>query len=138
MLKIKKIKPLFTAIITTMNYYEEDTLNGNLIDTKKMKGSLKEYQKVLAVGSCVHDIKEGDLVQINPIRYAKRKHQKGSLNDGVIQDNPIVGYEFNILEIDGKQCLLLQDRDIDFIIEDYSEEEDKTQELIIPNKTIIM
>jgi hypothetical protein len=127
MLKIKKIRPMFTSIVTTMDKYEEDgyTTSG-LVDTTKQKGSLKEYQKVLCVGSSVRDIKEGDLVCINPSRFAVKKHREGSLKDGVITDNPIVTYNFDIIEMNDTQCLLLQDRDIDFVIEDYEE---------IPNPT---
>lgn len=132
MLKVKKIKPMFTALITTMNKYEHDVMTtGGLIDTTKQQGGLKEYQTVLAVGSSVRDIKVGDLVCVNPTRFAVKKHKEGSLKDGIITDNPVVTYNFDVIEIDGKQCLLLQDRDIDFIIEDYEEVQDPTPSTII-------
>ena len=122
MLKVKKIKPLFTSLITTMDKYEQDKITeGGLIDTSKQQGTLKEYQTVLAVGDSVRNIKVGDLVCVNPARFAVRKHEKGSMRDGVITDNPVVGYNFDIVEMDGKNCLLLQDRDIEFIIEDFEE-----------------
>ena len=89
MLKIKKIKPLFNAIVTTMDRYTEDQYtDGGLI--KVTAGTIKENQKVIAVGSIVRDIKVGDMVSINPIRYAVKKHQEGSLKDGVICDNPVI------------------------------------------------
>lgn len=131
MLKIKKIKPMFTSLITTMDKYEKDVVIGNLIDVSKREGSLKEYQKVLAVGSSVRDIKVGDLVCVNPTRFAVRKHQAGSLKDGVVTDNPVTTYNFDVVEMDGKQCLLLQDRDIDFIIEEWEEIPDPTPSPII-------
>lgn len=122
MLKVKKIKPLFTSLITTMDKYEQDKItDGGLIDTSKQQGTLKEYQTVLAVGDSVRNIKVGDLVCVNPARFAVRKHEKGSMRDGIITDNPVVGYNFDIVEMDGKNCLLLQDRDIEFIIEDFEE-----------------
>lgn len=122
MLKIKKIKPLFTSLITTMDKYEQDTItNGGLIDTSKQQGALKEYQTVLAVGDSVRNIKVGDLVCVNPSRFAVKKHKDGSMRDGIITDNPVITYNFDIVEMDEKQCLLLQDRDIDFIIEDFEE-----------------
>lgn len=126
MLKVKKIKPMFTSLITTMDKYEQDVKIGSLIDTSRQQGGLKEYQKVLAVGSSVRDIKVGDIVCVNPTRFAVRKHQAGSLKDGVVTDNPVTTYNFDVVEMDGKQCLLLQDRDIDFIIEEWEE---------IPNPT---
>lgn len=140
MLKIKKIKPLFTSIVTTMDRYEEEIKTaGGLIDTTKQVGGLKEYQKVLVVGSSVRDIKEGDLVCVNPARFAVKKHQAGSLKDGIVTDNPVTTYNFDVVEIDGKQCLLLQDRDIEFVIEEYEEVPDPTPSTIIqPEKKSII
>ena len=121
MLKVRKIRPMFTALITTMDNYEKDVKIGGLIDTTRQQGGLKEYQKVLAVGSSVRDIKVGDIVCVNPARFAVRKHQAGSLKDGVVTDNPVTTYNFDVVEMDGKQCLLLQDRDVDFIIEEWED-----------------
>lgn len=123
---------MFTALITTMDKYEHDvTTRGGLIDTTKQQGGLKEYQTVLAVGSSVRDIKVGDIVCVNPTRFAVRKHQAGTLKDGIVTDNPVTTYNFDVVEMDGKQCLLLQDRDIDFIIEEYEEVPDPTPSPII-------
>ena len=134
MLKVKKIKPMFTALITTMDKYEQDMMVGDLIDIHRKEGSLKEYQRVLAVGSSVRDIKVGDLVWVNPTRFGVKKHKEGSLKDGVITDNPIIAYNFDVVEIDGKQCLLLQDSDIDFIIEEWEEIPDNPSPIIQPEK----
>lgn len=134
MLKIKKIKPMFTALITTMDKYEEEvkTVDG-LVDVNKQAGSLKEYQRVLAVGDSVRGIAVGDLVCVNPARFAVKKHQAGSLKDGIIVDNPVMSYNFDVIEMDGKQCLLLQDRDIDFIIEDFEVVPDPTPSAVLLN-----
>lgn len=129
------IKPMFTALVTTMDKYEHDVMtNGGLIDTTKRQGSIKEYQTVLAIGSSVRDIKVGDLVCINPTRFAVKQHREGSLKDGVIGDNPIIKYNFDVIEMDGKQCLLLQDRDIDFIIDEYEEVPDTAPSLLMPEE----
>ena len=64
MIKIKKIKPMFTAILTTMDTYEDDVTCNSII--VKTKGTIKEYQKVVAVGDTVRSVKVGDLVCINP------------------------------------------------------------------------
>lgn len=131
MLKVKKIRPMFTALITTMDKYKQDVKIGGLIDTTRQQGGLKEYQKVLAVGSSVRDIKVGDIVCVNPTRFAVRKHQAGSLKDGIVTDNPVTTYNFDVVEMDGKQCLLLQDRDIDFIIEEWEDIPDPASSPII-------
>ena len=139
MLKVRKIRPMFTSLITTMDKYEQDMMVGaGLIDVTKREGSLREYQKVLAVGSSVRDIKVGDLVCVNPARFAVRKHQAGSLKDGVISDNPVTTYNFDVVEMDGKQCLLLQDRDIDFIIEEWEEIPDTQSQVYVPDKKLIV
>lgn len=123
---------MFTSLITTMNKYEHDVKTvGGLIDTTRQQGGLKEYQTVLAVGTSVRDIKVGDLVCVNPTRFAVKKHQPGTLKDGIVTDNPVTTYNFDVVEMGGKQCLLLQDRDIDFIIEDWEEIPDQPQSTII-------
>lgn len=128
---------MFNNILTTMEKYEEDVMSMGII-TKK-QGGLKEYQKVVEVGSSVRDVKEGDLVCINPKRFAVRKHQDGSLKDGVITDNPVTTYNFDVIELNGVQYLLLQDRDIDFIITESEEvPEPVTSEIIKPSNKVIV
>ena len=123
---------MFTALITTMDKYEHDERTaGGLLDVTKQQGGLKEYQRVLAIGSSVRDIKVGDLVCVNPTRFAVKQHKAGSLKDGVVTDNPTIKYNFDVVEMDGRQCLLLQDRDIDFIIEEYEEVPDPTPSPLI-------
>ena len=130
---------MFTNIVTTMNTYEDDIVTASgLLDTRKQKGALKEYQTVIAVGNAVRDIFPGDVVCINPIRYAQYKHSKNSLKD-LATDNPITGYNFNVVEIDGKDCLLLHDQDIRYVIEDYEEVPDPVPSTLIhPNTDIIV
>lgn len=139
-LKIKKIKPMFTALITTMDKYEQDVItDGGLIDTTKQEGSLKEYQTVLAVGDSVRSIKEGDLVCINPSRYAEKQYQDGSLKDGIVAQNKVIRYNFDTVEMDDKVCLLLQDRDISFVISEYEEiEEPEKAKIIVPQTNLIL
>lgn len=137
MLNIKKIRPMANYLVTTKEEYtEEDVSKGGLIT--KVIGSLKEYQKVVAIGPLVRGIQVGDIVCINPKRYAKYKHQPGSLKDGVITDNPVVAYNFNVIELDHIPHLLLTDQDIDFIIEESEEEEVKEAPIIVPKKKIIV
>ena len=135
MINIKKVKPMFNAIITTMNRYEDDDDSDTLI--KNTSGSLKEYQTVVAVGGNVRDIKVGDVVQIDPSRYAQKQHREDSLKNGIVSDNPVMSYNFKTVLIDGEQCLLLYDSDISYIIEEYEEVEesstaDKELELDFP------
>jgi len=117
MLKIKKIKPMFNNIVTTADKYEDDYRTGGIIDPSKSRGSLKEYQTVVAVGNMVKDIKPGDTVMIDPKRYAVMKHKPGSLKDGVITDNPVIGYNFNTVMINDVMHLILVDTDVRYVFE---------------------
>lgn len=139
MLVIKKIQPMYTKILTTMCKYEEDEMTaGGLIDSTKTQGTLKEYQTVVAVGNSVRNVKVGDLVCVNPERYAVKKHEAGSLKDGVITDNPVIKYNFNIMELEGVPHLLLDENDVSFIITDYEEVKEQKSDLYVPKTQIII
>ena len=135
MLKIKSIKPMFDSLVTTMNKYEEDDYENGVI--VKQAGVLKEYQKVIAVGPAVRNIEVGDMVMINPIRYAKMKHKEGSLKKGVITDNPVIGYEFKTVTINDEECLYLQSQDIMYSFEGEEVEDKKDSNIILPDNKII-
>jgi co-chaperonin GroES (HSP10) len=119
-------------------YEEDETTAGGLIDSTKTQGTLKEYQTVIAVGNSVRNVKVGDLVCINPERYAVKKHEAGSLKDGVITDNPVIKYNFNIMELEGVPHLLLDENDVSFIITDYEEVKEQKSDLYVPKTQIIM
>lgn len=135
---IKKIKPMFNSLVVTCNKYSNNTTfqGTNLVDATKAD-TVKEYQTVVAVGPSVRGIEVGDVVFINPKRYAVKKHQEGSLRDGVVTDNPVIGYNFNIIEIDGVQHLYIQDNDIDYVAEGEEFEENPTL-ITEKNNTIIL
>lgn len=82
MLKVNKIKPVSNHIVTTMEIYSEAEVKSitGLVDASKLN-TIKEYQKVIAVGPYVKDIKEGDIVRINPSRYIQILHKQGRLSD---------------------------------------------------------
>lgn len=124
-------------VITTCNKYDSNVkLSGtNLLDSSKAD-TIKEYQTVVAVGSNVRGIEPGDTVFINPNRYMIRKHQEGSLKDGVITDNPVVGYKFEIVDIEGVPHLCLYDNDIKYVAEVEEFEENPT--IITENKKLIV
>lgn len=115
---IKKVKPMFNGLITTMNKYGSDVKvkGSSLVDVSKAD-TVKEYQTVVAIGPMVRGIEVGDVVFINPKRYAVMKHKPGSLQDGVIKDNPVIGYNFDVVEINGVSHLYIQDSDVKFVAE---------------------
>jgi len=136
MLHIKKIKPMFTNIITTGDRFEKDFTQGGLIVAKK--GDLKVWQEVIAIGDMVKGINVGDKVMINIANYAVRKYSKDSIQND-LDNNPKLRYNLNWVSMDdenGNQmdCLLLNDRDILYTFE--GEEEDEV--IKIPSKKVIL
>lgn len=132
-MKIKKIKPLFNKIVTTCDIYKSDVKQGGIIVA--VKGTIKEYQTVEAVGSTVRDIKVGDVVFINPKRYIVQQHKekKEKSIQGVVGDNMTLGVEFPIVEYDDKKHLLIYDQDVDYIVEVEPE-----STLVLPEEKKIM
>lgn len=128
---------MFNRIVTTMDKYAVDETDGLILDTNKLAGALKEFQKVVAIGSTVKGIEVGDLVCINPTRYQVKKYNEGSLNDGVLQENQTLGYKFNTIELDGKPRLILYDSDIDYVVTDYEDVDVHKIDIIVPTKNII-
>lgn len=134
MLKIKKLKPIYTSILTTYNKYSTpETVEGSdIIDPAKAKIMVKEYQEVLEVGNQVRLVKPGDIIVINPMKYAKYKQvlQKNSLrNDTQQYKNEIVGFDFPIVEVNDQEYLLLDERDILYIVEEAEEDNRVPEEL---------
>lgn len=120
MIKINKVKVLNNSILVTLNRYSiEDSKE--FIDEKAGTNAIKEYQEVLEVGPLVRDIKVGDVVMINPKAYEVRKYKDGSLKNDMINQEEVVGYNFNIIPTTEGQRLLITDRDVEYIIEDYND-----------------
>lgn len=137
MLKVKSIKPVYTRIITTANRYEETQLNGGLIDVNKLEGRYKEYQTVVKVGSSVREVKEGDVVLIDPSRYMKRKYSDNSLREDFVE-NPIVEIAIPIVTMNDEDYFMIEERDIAYVIDDSEEVPDPLPNpIIVPQKKII-
>lgn len=118
-IKIIKIKPPFTTVITTLNVYEEDLIVDGIV--RVPKGSLKLYQEVVAVGPNVRDIKEGDLVLLNLQNYVKRKYRDNSIKEDISEMEE--EYTFDIPKIIINDTLYgkFQERDMDGVIEEFEE-----------------
>lgn len=137
MLHIKKIKPLFTSIVTTGDKFEKDMYAGGIVVA--CKGDLKLWQTVLAIGSSVRDIKVGDKVMLSLNNYVVRKYDKNSIQND-IDNNPILRYNINWVTLDTEggepqECLLLNDRDVQYVFE--GEEKDDIQ-IKVPKKEKIL
>lgn len=110
---------MFNRVLTTCDLYTEDLMTDGIIDSTKVEGAIKEYQTVIACGPTVKCVKPGDVVVINPTRYQVMKHKEGTLNDGVIQDNAVLSYNFPIMVVNDAPCLYIYDSDIEFAIKEF-------------------
>ena len=138
MLNVKDIRPVYTRIITTANKYEETQMNGNIIDVNKLEGRYKEYQKVVRVGSSVREVKEGDLILIDPSRYMKRKFSEGSLREDFVE-NPITEISVPTVTMNGEDYFMIEERDIAYVITDWEEVPDPLPNpIIVPKKPKII
>ena len=123
MFNIKKVRPLFTGVVTTAKKYvgAVTTGGGLLLDTSRMEGTLNPYQRVISVGDMCKDIHEGDIVKINFKRYAKAKHLPGAIDtaQNLQSDSLSITYEIPMININDEECLFLQSNDIEYVVEDY-------------------
>ena len=123
MLKIKSIKPIGSQILVSKNLYGWDDFDASGLIMHK-RGDLKTYQTVLSVGSDVRFVKPGDVVEINFYKYAVFKEDPNSVK--AMADNPIVGLRLNEVELtddnnEPVSCLLIDQRDVQYILEDFKE-----------------
>ena len=126
--KIKAIRPLFTGVITTAKKYVGDQhadVNGLILDTRKMDGSLNPYQTVVSVGTTVRDVEKGDVVKLNFKRYVKTKHTPGGIDEAENKeyDNMSLTYEIPTVIIEGEEYLFLQNNDIEYVVTEYEVDE---------------
>ena len=136
-MNIKKIKPLFTAVVVTAKVYPADYKEGSILSPKA--GKLMEYQEVIAVGDSCRGIEVGNLACIDLSNYADWKYKKNSIKSDMEElTNEIIGYHVPQITIDGKKCLYLDIRDIKYIVEEYDDKENEESLLITPDKGIII
>lgn len=133
MIKVKKITPMFNRIVTTANRVEMDQKVNGIIIPEKLKGGYDEYQTVIAVGSMVHNLKPGDLVCIDPSAYGRPVHKEHIDSvKGLSDDTVQMAYYVPTIEVDGKECMFIADRDIAYKVDDYEEIKDDNPVVITP------
>ena len=149
MLKLRKIRPIGSQVLVSKNLYGWDDFDESGLIIHK-RGDLKSYQEVIAVGSDVKFVKPGDVVEINLYKYVVFKEDSNSIKANA--DNPIVGLRLNEVEMidnnnEDTTCFLIDQRDINYILEDFDEVayntkdelikiESPKQQLILPNNKI--
>lgn len=120
-IRVLKATPMYSGVITTCHQWEVDGESDGLIDTAKSQGVVKPHQTVVAVGPSARGVKVGDVVVINPTRFAVKQYADDSLKNGVVKQNVIIGYNFPMIDINNEQHLLITENDIDYIVNEYEE-----------------
>ena len=123
MLKLKRIKPIGCQVLVTENLYGWDDFDESGLIIHK-RGDLKAYQEVIAVGDDVKFVKPGDVVAINYYKYCSFENDENSVK--VNGSNKIVSINLNEIELvdvndEPVTCFLIDQRDIQYIMEDYDE-----------------
>lgn len=145
MLKLRKIKPLFSQVLVTENVYGYDDRDHSGIIVHK-KGDIMPYQTVVAVGDDVKQVKPGDKVKINYYKYAELQEDPNSIK--AMHGNKMVKLRLREVEMEDENgdpapCFIIDLRDIEYIIQEGEEvaykDDDTTQKvsLILPNKKVI-
>lgn len=132
MLHITKIKPVFNHLLITADKFDKDMIQAGVIVANK--GDLKLWQKVIAVGSAVRDVKVGDMVMIDPMKYAVRKYNKNSVQND-LDNNPVLTYNFPFETVDNEKgepqdCLYITEDVVKYAFEG----KEKEEALITPGK----
>lgn len=132
MLHITKIKPMANCLLVTADTFDKDMIEKGVIVAKK--GDLKLWQEVLEVGPIVRNIKVGDKVMINPMKYAVRKYNKNSVQND-LDNNPVLSYNFPFETIEDnegnpKECLYISEDAVKYAFEGCEKED----ALIVPGK----
>lgn len=117
---------LFDSVMTTADKYEKDerTANGMILD---LKDTLKEVQRVIAVGPLVKGVKEGDMVKLDLTRYNRMRHEQVQksreerFSEYDTTDQATIVCDIPNETVDDKTVLMLHERDIAFIVNEYDD-----------------
>ena len=119
MLEVKKARPTFNGVFTTYELFDKDQFDktGLLVFSQ---GTIKPWQRVVAVGPFVKTVKEGDLVKVSLGRYAVKRFEENSIKRDLMEEK-IIDYRPPFEYIDGVKYMHIQDNDI-MVIYDEAEE----------------
>ena len=133
MINVKSVKPLFNVVITTAKRFERPQVKNGVVVADSM--DYEPYQVVIAIGDAVRGLNVGDLVHIDPIRYAKFYQDPSSLKaNGAVRK-----YEIPTIELDGNECFRLTQADIDYIVEEFEDDDAQVAQsmIITPGQDIV-
>jgi hypothetical protein len=114
-----KIRPRANEIVISANFIIAANEDKKVIDKDQQMIYFDEFQTVLRVGSVVRDINVGDVICVNPKRFAKYQEQKSRVRAAVEgYEKVLIGYDFPIISTSFGDVMLITDGDVKYIIED--------------------
>lgn len=124
---------MYDHIVTTMDRYDEAQKVNGIIMPTKIKGGLKEFQKVISVGSFVKNVKPGDMVCINPAAYGRPQHSNANSIKGLTEYEDTVNmvYNFPTVEVNGEKLLFISERDVEYIINEYDVSDENQEDSVV-------
>lgn len=138
MLKITKIKPMFTDLIITADRFDKDVFEEGILVANR--GDLKPYQTVVSIGNAVREIEVGNKVMVNFEAYAEHKVPVGSVKEKMDVPNPVIDYHIpwvNITDEQGNDAMYIRIsvNDVEYVFEG---EEIDTPDIIQVSKPDIL
>lgn len=121
-------------VLVTKDVYTAEDFKGSV--QEKVTGAVKEFQRVVEVGPTARNVNVGELVSIDPKRYAVTKYREGDIKGNIEGMQKIVSYNIPEITLNHQKYMLISDQDITFVIEDFDEEQSKSN-LILPRTEII-
>lgn len=127
MQRIKRARPMLNHVITTADRYDTTQIKNGIVDISQEEGEIKDIQRVIALGPGAYkELNVGDVVLINQMNYSRPVH---SLREGSVlekdKDEVEMVVSWPIVDINGKECLFIYDRDIDMIIDEFMPDEEE-------------
>lgn len=121
-----EIRPKANEIVITANLISVVNTDSKVIDKDEQQLFFDEYQTVLRVGPVVRDVNVGDIVCVNPARFAKYQEQKSRVKAAVDgYEKVLIGYDFPIVEISTGNVMLINESDVKYIVDNGFVEEVK-------------
>lgn len=145
MMEVKtNVVPSFNNVIISCDRYTEEeckTSGGVYFARKNM---IKPHQRIIAVGCLAEKyFSVGDLVEVDVRRFVRPSHKEGKRTADLVEDDYSLMVDFLMVDVEGEECILIQDRDILYKFEMKKkevevEEFDSNPAFVIPDKKIIL
>lgn len=126
-----KVTPLYTTLIVTRECFEDNLVVNGII--RYHKGEIKPYQKVIAAGHHCSIVKAGDTVQVNYSNYVRQGYRPNSIAGDMNGQEKVAYLDIPSVTLNGEIFSKLDERDIDFVLNEFEEQEVEASTEVIVN-----